>query len=170
MTHRSCAPRPRARLARGLLLPAVVWAIVVLGGVIATLASLMVRNNAALAQEVMGARALAAARAGTDWGAWLVRDPQGTLAPGAAVLPDCFAPQTALGLPTPLDGFNVQVTCTRYPATGTLDEGGLLLAVYQVVATASQGAANDAARVERRVQLRIETCKNPAGEAPTYSC
>ena len=155
---------------RGLLLPAVVWVIVILGGIIATLVSLMGRNSLALAQEVTGARALSAARAATDWGAWMVRDPQATRAPGPSVLPDCFTSPASLALPTPLDGLTVQVTCTRSPATGTLDEGGLLVAVYQIVATASSGAAANAGRVERRVQLRIETCKNPAGLAPLYNC
>ncbi len=51
-----------------------------------------------------------------------------------------------------------------------LDEGGLLIAAYQVVATDSSGAANDADRVERRVQQPIETCWNPAGVSPSYSC
>ena len=162
--------RPRARLPQGLLLPAVVWVIVALGGIVATLATLSVRAGAGVAQEVLGARALAAARAGTEWGAWLTRDPQGTIAPGPGILPDCFATATALALPAPLDAFTVQVSCTRYPTSGTLDEGGLKLAVYQIVATASNGATNDAGRVERRVQLRIETCKNPGGVAPTYSC
>lgn len=162
--------RRLAAPARGLLLPAVVWTIVVLGGVIATLATLTGRNSAALAQEVMGARALAAARAGTEWGAWLVRDPQGTLAPGTSTLPSCFASPASVALPAPLDALTVQVSCTRHPGTGTLDEGGLLLAVYQIVATAGAGASTDPGRVERRVQLRIETCKNPAGVAPTYNC
>lgn len=160
----------RPPLPRGLLLPAVVWVIVALGGVLATLATLSERASANLGQEVLGARALAAARAGTEWGAWQVRDPQATLAPGAAVLPNCFATPSSLALPTPLDAFTVQVSCTRYPGTGTIDEGGLLLAVYEIVATASSGAVGSAQRVERRVQLRVESCKNPAADAPAYSC
>jgi len=155
---------------RGLLLPAVIWVIVILGGIIATMVTLMGRNSLAMSQEVTGARALSAARAATEWGAWMVRDPQATRAPGPSVLPDCFTSPASLAFPTPMDGLAVQVTCTRSPSTGTLDEGGLLVAVYQIVATASSGAAADAGRVERRVQLRIETCKNPAGTAPLFSC
>ena len=173
-TPRRLAPRrmpgTSGAITRGLLLPAVVWVIVALGGIVATMALLMSRQSLGISQEVLGARALAAARAGTDWGAWLMRDPQGSASPGNSTLPDCFASPTTLALPAPLDAFDVQVQCTRYPATGTLNEGGLLLAIYQVTATASTGAVNDPGRVERRMQLRIETCKNPAGTAPAYSC
>jgi hypothetical protein len=64
----------------------------------------------------------------------------------------------------------VQVTCTRTPATGAIDEGGLQLAFYQITATASAGPAGSTDRVERQMQLRIETCKNPTGVAPLYGC
>lgn len=157
------------RTQRGFLLPALVWVLVILAGIVAGLAQWLVQGSAAIGQEVRSARALAAARAGTEWAAWQVRDPNGTLAPGASALPACPASPATLALPAPLDAFNVQVVCTRTPATGAIDEGGLQLAFYDIVATAGDGPVDSAERVERRVQVRIETCKNPTGSAP-YRC
>jgi hypothetical protein len=116
---------------------------------------------------VAGARALAAAQAGAEWAAWQVRDPAGTRAPLPTALPDCPASPTALALPSPLEAFDVQVSCRRLPASGAFDEGGLRSVVYEITAVASAGDAAAADRVERRVQLRVETCRNPGASVPT---
>jgi hypothetical protein len=146
-----------------------VFALVVLSTLLAAGTALALRGSAGTALEVQGARALAAARAGTEWGAWMVSDPEASRAPGPAVLPDCV-PSTALTLPAPLEDFSVQVDCQRSPATGEIDEGGLKLAVYQITATAQAGAAGSADRVERRLEVRLTVCKNPGGLGPRYEC
>jgi hypothetical protein len=157
------------RVARGIALPVVVFLLVILSMLLAAATTLAMQGSAASALETRGTRALAAARAGTEWAAWMVNDPQATLAPGAAVLPPCVA-TTTVALPSPLDEFTVTVQCTRYPASGELDEGGLKLASYQLTATASAGDAASAERVERRVQTRLTVCKNPGGLGPRYPC
>lgn len=164
----ACSFAPRSR-ARGIALPVVVFLLVILSMLLTAAVTLSVQGQAATALETRGARALAAARAGIEWGAWMVNDPQGSLAPGAAVLPACVG-TTSVTLPTPLDEFTVVVECTRYPASGEYDEGGLKLASYQLTATSSAGDANGAERVERRVQARVTVCKNPGGIGPRYAC
>lgn len=160
----------RAGPARGMVLPAVIFVIVIVGGLIAALALMVGRGASGAGLEIRASRALAAARAGTEWAAWQVRDPAGTLAPGAGTLPACPAASTTLTLPTPLDEFTVTVTCVRTPTGTPADEGGLLTAFYEIEATAASGSLTSADRVERKLQARIETCKNPAGLAPTYAC
>lgn len=153
----------------GLALPVMVFALVVLSTLLAAGTALALQGSAGTTLEVQGARALAAARAGTEWGAWMVSDPEASRAPGPAVLPDCV-PTTSLSLPAPLDAFTVAVDCTRTPATGEIDEGGLKLATYQITATASAGDLGSAERVERRVETRLTVCKNPGGLGPRFEC
>ena len=64
----------------------------------------------------------------------------------------------------------VQMSCTREPTSGTVDEGGLRLASYHIVATAAVGnvGAND--YVARRFEAKHTVCKNPGGTAPLYAC
>lgn len=155
---------------RGILLPAVVFVMVVIGSVIATMALMTQRSAGAIVAEVAGVRALSAAQAGADWAAWQVRDPTGTLSPGTSAVPACPASPTTLALPAPLDAYTVSVTCARTPATGAIDEGGLLSALYEITATATSGSTGSADRIERRVQLRLETCKSASGLAPAYAC
>jgi hypothetical protein len=114
-------------------------------------------------------RAYAAARAATEWAAWVVSDPLGTSNPNAFTLPDCMA-TTTVALPSPLDEFTVQVQCQRYPTVGETDEGGLKLAAYQLTATASVGDAASAERVERQLEVRVTACKNPGATAAPYAC
>jgi MSHA biogenesis protein MshP len=154
---------------RGLALPMAVFALVVLSSLLAAGVTLATQAGAATALETQGARALAAARAGSEWGAWQVADPQASRAPGPAELPSCIT-ATTLALPAPLDAFTVAVECARVPASGEIDEGGLKLASYQITATASLGTVGSAERVERRVETRLTVCKNPGGLGPRFEC
>jgi MSHA biogenesis protein MshP len=166
---RGAAKPQRGGRQLGIALPVVVFLLVILSMLLAAATVLAMQGSAAGALETRGARALAAARAGAEWGAWMVSDPQATLAPGPAVLPDCIA-TTTVTLPTPLDEFGVVVQCTRHPASGEIDEGGLKVVSYQLTATASAGDAAGAERVERRVETRLTVCKNPGGLGPRYLC
>lgn len=157
------------RRQHGMLLPVVVFIMVIVGAIIASVATLLVRANSASDLDLRSARALQAARAAVQWGAWQVRDPQGTLSPGPSALPACPA-DTTLALGSPMEEFNVVVICTRTPATGAIDEGGLMIAVYELNASATASTLLSATRVERRVQMRIETCKDQNGSAPNYAC
>jgi len=152
-----------------MALPVVIFLLVILSMLLAAATTLALQGSAASSLELRGARALAAARAGTEWAAWMVSDPQASIAPGAAVLPPCVA-TTTVALPSPLDEFNVVVQCTRTPSSGEIDEGGLKLASYQLTATASGGDVASAERVERRVETRLTVCKNPGGLGPRYPC
>jgi MSHA biogenesis protein MshP len=158
----------------GFALMTAIFLLVVLGAFAAFAVSFSTNASATQALAVQGVRAYAAARAGLEWATYQIKDPNGTLAPGATNLPACFASPTALSLPAAMGGFNVQVTCTRYPASsstpGYHEEGNKRSAFYVILSTATFGTAGSVDYVERRLESRVEACKDSAGTAPTYAC
>jgi MSHA biogenesis protein MshP len=182
MTHRMPGAAARRSLrgahalvrARGFAFVAAIFLLVVLGTLAAFVVNLSANAAASGAAAVQGVRALEAARAGLEWAAYQLRDPNGTLAAGSTNLPACIASPTTLALPGDLAAFSVQLTCTRYPDAGATpnfhEEGDKRVVLYVVVATASQGTPGTADYVERRLEARIEKCKDPAAPGPTYAC
>jgi MSHA biogenesis protein MshP len=146
-----------------------VFLLVIVGLMLSAGLLLLTQSQHTQALQLQAARALAAARTGTEWGLWQVSDPQAALGLPADALPPCFATQ-ALVLPAPLADLRVQVSCTRDPAVGTVDEGGLRLASYRVLAVAEGGASGGNDYVQRQVEARHTVCKNPGGSAPRYAC
>lgn len=159
---------------RGFALLAAIFLLVVIAAMGAFAVSLSANAHATGAVAVMGARAYEAARTGIEWAAYQVRDPNYMLAPGASNLPACFASPTTLALPAAMGSFTVQVTCTRYPAIGASpnyhEEGDKRSAYYVVTSTASAGIVGSADYVERRLEARIEKCKDPTAAGPGYVC
>ena len=153
----------------GFALPAMVFMVVIVGLLLG--AGLLMLGQAQHTQslQLQAARALAAAKSAGEWGLWQVSDPDGSQGLAASVLPPCFATQ-AISLPTPLSDLSVQVSCTRDPVSGSVDEGGLKLASYRVLAVVSAGGSGSIDFVQRQFEARYTACKNPGGTAPTYAC
>lgn len=158
-----------AQAQRGMALPAMVFMVVMMGLLLSAGLGMVLQSQHNQTLQLQAARALAAAKSGTEWGLWQVSDPDGTQGLPGNTLPPCFATQT-LGLPSPLDGLTVQVSCTREPGAGTLDEGGLRLASYRILAMASAGSSGAPEFVQRQVEARRTVCKNPGALAPLYAC
>lgn len=161
------ARRTQRRRPRGIALPAAVFLLVIVGLMLGSGLQLLTQAQLGTVVQLQVARAAAAARSGTEWGLWKVADVDGALGLAAGELPPCFADQ-ALALPAPLQDVQLQVSCTREPASGSVDEGGLKLASYRIVATASYGSG--AERVLRQIEARHTQCRNPGGTAPRYAC
>ena len=159
---------------RGFAMMTAVFLLVILGAFAAFAVSFSTNATATHAIAVQGARAYEAARAGIEWATYQVKDPNGTLAPGATNLPACFTSPKSLTLPSVMSSFTVQVTCTRYPSFSATpnfhEEGNKRSAYYVVISTATLGTAGSVDYVERRLESRIEECKDAAGAAPTYAC
>ena len=153
----------------GIALPAMVFLLVAVGLMLSAGLLLVTQSQHTQVLQLQTARALAAARSGTEWGLWQVADPQATQGLDANTLPPCFDTQT-LTLPSPLQDQVLRVSCTREPATGSVDEGGLRLVSYRVLAVASNGATGANDFVQRQFEARTTVCKNPGGEAPVYRC
>ena len=154
---------------RGIALPAMVFLVVIVGLMLSAGLLMLTQSQHTQSLQLQAARALAAAQSGSEWGLWQVSDPQGALGLPGDTLPPCFATQT-LALPSPLTDLTLQVSCSRVPASGTVDEGGLKLASYRLLALASGGAAGSGEFVQRQFELRHTLCKNPGGTAPLYAC
>jgi len=130
----SCRPNGAA----GFTLLSLTFVLVVLTALGAALANIALRQQLGSAAEVDAARALQAAKAGLEWGAFQVlRNP----APPAAA-PGCFAATSFI--PAGLDSFTVTVSCTRTPGSGTVSDGGTALVFYQLVANACNGPSGGA--------------------------
>ena len=123
--------------------------------------------------DIQGARAYQAARAGVDWGAWQVLDPNNAI--GTPALPTCPASPTNLSaLSGSLSAFTVTVTCT---ATSTT-EGNRNVGAYLIVATACNqpsagncpNAAPSAGYLERQMQATLSKCKDPTSTGPRFEC
>lgn len=129
---------------RGFVLPTAIFLLVVLAALGAYMVSLSRSSHISSALDVQGGRAYQAARAGIEWAAWQVVDPQ-NLQPSP---PPCPASPTALTLGGTLAAFVVNVSCTRTLATDGADS----VAIYQVTSTATFGVAGGVDYVERQLQ------------------
>ena len=157
---------------------AAVTAIVILV-ILAVLASAVVTVSGlrytSLALDVLGSKAYQAARAGIEWGAYQIRNPEDTNAapPGPYTAQYvCAGTPTSFALAGDLSGFTVTVQCSANPAYA---EFGNSVTIYQLLATSCNlpvGAApgtcpNNGTTafnyVERQVTAVMETCRLSTG-------
>lgn len=135
----------RASLAEsGFVLPTAIFLLVVLAALGAYMVSLSRTSQISSALDVQGARAYQAARAGIEWAAWQVVDPQLLQASPTP----CPASPTTLTLDAALAGFQVQVLCSRTLAS----DGPDTVAIYQITSTATAGLAGEVDYAERQIQ------------------
>jgi MSHA biogenesis protein MshP len=161
-----CAP-PRLPLnvawrgqkyAQGFLLPAAIFILVILAALGAYTLNVTSLQQAGSTQDVQGARAYQAARAGIEWGAFQV------LSPATTALANCPASPTILSV----EGFGVSVACTR--SADYFEQGAdHTIAMYDIIATASLGAANTTNYIERQIQVTLSKCLG-TDAIPNYQC
>jgi MSHA biogenesis protein MshP len=132
------------RTESGFVLPTAIFLLVILAALATYMVSLSRTSQLSSALDIQGGRAYQAARAGIEWAAWQVIDPQ-NLQPSPA---PCPASPTALALTGTLAAFAVSVSCTRTLAT----DGADTVAIYQITSTASAGAAGEVDFVQRQIQ------------------
>jgi MSHA biogenesis protein MshP len=177
--------RHKLRPARGFAIVTAIFIIVALAALAVAITMINSRANSGQALDILGSRAVLAARAGLDWGAYQVLDPSNaTATAGNAPLPNCPGVALAAACPTSaapssstlpaggfagsvLSGIGVTVTCH----CADFVENGRNVRVFQLRSTATTGAGTTA--VERQVQSRMAYCRDPAGSAstqPPYGC
>ena len=156
-----------------------VFLVVVLGLLGAFAISITGLQQTSQQVDLLGVRAYQAARAGIEWAAYQVLDPNNTLNPAScspAVMPNCPAPTNISSLGGSLSSFTVSVTCAATVAT----EGNRDIRVFQITATACNqpGAGAPAScpgtattgYVERQLTATISKCKDSTTTAPRCSC
>lgn len=142
---RACnCPRPR-RFAAGFVLPSAIFLLVILAALAAYMTTLSRTSHVSSALDVQGVRAHQAARAGIEWAAWQVVDPQGLFPPPA---PPCPPSPSTVALGGSLAAFTVNVTCARMLVTDGADQ----IAVYTLTSTATAGAAGTVDFVSRQIE------------------
>ena len=135
---------------RGFSMVAAIFLLVVLSALGAFMLTFSSVQHVTSAQDVQGARAYQAARAGVEWGAYQIL--QNNL---AGFAPACRNATPLPPMPTlagTLGDFAVQVNCTATSYT----EGVNPLLMYRVTSTASAGALGQTNYVERQIQVTIE--------------
>jgi MSHA biogenesis protein MshP len=161
----------------GFSLIAAIFLLVVLALMGTLIVSITGMQSASGQLDLSGVRAYQAARAGTEWAAYRVLDPENALNPASCspvVMPSCPASPTNLpALGGTLSGFTVTVTCTQAADT---TESNRNVRVFQIVATAcNQGGSCPAGSptsgyVERRLEATFSKCKDSTASAPRCSC
>jgi len=156
------------RASDGFVLPSAIFLIVILAGLSAFLVAISTTQSVTSAQDVQGARAYHAARAGIEWGLYQVLDPTNATvvvpgAPGWPNMPGCPA-AAALSI----EGFTVATSCS----SNDYSEAGLnrRIRVFRLVSRASLGVVGTASYVEREVAVTVSKCRELDGVAPGYEC
>jgi len=109
------------------------------------------------AQDVQGARAYQAARAGVEWGTYQILKNNG--AGFAAACRTATPGTTTQVLPTlagTLSAFTVTVSCSTTPYAEGSHAALNPLWMYRVTATASVGVAGQTSYIARQMQITIE--------------
>jgi MSHA biogenesis protein MshP len=174
--------RHKARRAAGFSIVAAVFLLVVLALLGAFIVSVTGLQQSGHQLDILGARAYQAARAGIEWMAFQVLDPNNNLAGvgGTANLAPCptlaAPPNLAGGLAGSLVTFTVTLVCNRTLTT----EGTRNVAVYEVTATACNqpdagtgvcpNATPGNGYIDRQLRATFSKCKDPAAAAPRFPC
>lgn len=158
----------RGQPAGGFVLPSAIFLIVILASLAAFLVTISTTQSTTSAQDVQGARAYHAARAGIEWGLYRVLDPANAsvVAPGAPAWPNMPGCPAAAAMV--VEGFGVTVVC----GFQDYSEAGLnrRIRVFSLTSTASVGVVGTTGFVERQVQATVSKCRALDGTAPGYEC
>lgn len=159
---RRCARMLHYRLQRGVSLIAAIFLLLLMAGLAAFMANILMATHVNFAADIGGSRAYQAARAGVEWGMF-------QLDPNAATtgLPNCPAsPATINTIP----GHRIEVTCQAFPGAATwYQEGGKQIRIFRLVSTATALGVR-APGIERQVVVTIEKCRDTAITAAPYDC
>jgi MSHA biogenesis protein MshP len=158
----------RRQASAGFVLPGAIFLLVILAALAAFLVTISTTQSITAAQDVQGARAYHAARAGIEWGLYQVLDPTNAtvVAPAAPSWPNLPACPAAAALS--IEGFVVATSCS----SNDYSEAGLnrRIRVFRLVSRASLGVVGTAAHVEREVAVTVSKCRTLDGAAPDYAC
>ena len=159
------------RLQRGFNIVTAIFLIVVLAmlGVFIVSVSGLQQTGARL--DLQGVRGYQAARAGIEWAAFMVLDPNNALNPATCTaLPACPAAISATlpALGGSLSPFTVTVTCTALGTPAT--EGNRQIQVYAIVSTAVTGTVGTTGYINRELQATLSKCLDTTATPPRCAC
>lgn len=128
------------------MLPVAIFLLVTLAALVGYSMRLSLLAQMGTIQDVQGANAYLAARAGVEWAAFQV------LSPGSVGMQGCVASPTTLTI----NNFTVLVTCDQ---TVLQDKGATQdIGIYSITSTASVGAIGAQDRIERQIAVTLSRC------------
>ena len=166
----------------GFSVVAAIFLLVVLAILAVIIASVTGLQQASSQLDILGARAYQGARAGMEWGAYQVLDPNNSLnaanctsgAGGAPVMSACpVSPTNLNGLPGSLAPFTVTVSCAM---TADTTEGNRNVRTFTITSTACNQAGPcpavpaSAEYVDRQIQATLSKCWDRTATAPRCGC
>lgn len=136
---------------RGFSIVTAIFLLVILSALGAYMLTFSSVQHTTSAQDVQGARAYQAARAGIEWGTYqILQNNSGVFAQNCRT--PTPPPQTLPALAGTLSAFTVKVYCS----TTSYTEAANPLWMYRVTSNASVGVAGQTNYVERQMQITIE--------------
>ena len=155
---------------RGFNIVTAVFLIVVLALLGVFIVSLSGLQQAGVRLDLLGVRGYQAARAGIEWAAYQVLDPNNTLNPVTCTqLPACpISPTTLPALGGSLSPFTVTVACAALATPAT--EGTRNIQVYAITSTATTGTAGTTGYINREVQATLSKCIDTTATTPRCAC
>lgn len=140
--------------AKGFMLPVAIFLLVTLAALVGYAMRLSLLAQMGTIQDVQGANAYLAARAGVEWAAFQV------LGPGTNSMQTCIASPTTLTV----NNFNVVLSCSR---SVPKDKGNTQdIGIYTIVSTASVGAVGAQDYIERQITVTLSRCLYLDSAAP----
>ncbi len=131
---------------KGFMLPVAIFLLVTLAALVGYAMRLSLLAQMGTIQDVQGANAYFAARAGVEWAAYQV------LSPGSSSMLTCPASPTSLTI----NGFTTIITCNQ---VNTQDKGNTQsIGIYSITSTASTGAAGTQDYIERQIKVTLSRC------------
>jgi len=162
--------RPTLRgLQRGFNIVTAIFLIVVLALLGVYIVSVSGLQQTGVRLDLQGVRGYQAARAGIEWAAFQVLDPNNALNPvtcGTAFVACPAASTTLPALAGSLSPFTVTVTCA---ATAAM-EGTREIRVFAIISTATTGTAGTTGYINRELQATLSKCHDPTAAAPRCAC
>ena len=166
--------KERTRFAqRGFSIVTAIFLIVVLAMLGVFMVSVTSLQQSGTQLDVQGVSAYQAARAGIEWMAFQVLDPNNQLNPvppgtcGNTVTCPVGGPNYVLpALAGSLSAFSGTVTCTMTSTT----EGNREIRVFAITSTASAGTPGTPGYVNRQLQATLNKCHDPTAVAPRCTC
>lgn len=154
-----CDTQPASGRQTGFSIISAIFLLVVLSALAAFIVNISSGQHVSAAADVKGAQAYQAARAGIEWAAYQVLDPNSA---ATSATPVACPAATAF---SPFTGFSVSVTCV----SSTHAENGNNISVYKFSSAATSGTAGTIDYVQRQVDVTVAKCMDPSAAAP-FTC
>lgn len=167
-TQTACERLSQRRGQAGFSLVSAIFLLLILTGLGAIMLSVSGVQQTESTQDLQGSKAYQAAKAGIEWGTYLILNPENTNPASAPHTVQFVCPAGGFsnaGLPAltvGLTGFSIQVDCTR----SDFIEGGNTVSVYQLTSLATSGIAGSSNFVSRSLTATINTCRVTPNGAP----